>query len=45
MPITPPKLFGIKTTHLFPRPQAIVLLELALIIRDAVLAVDPAAGS
>lgn len=30
-------------THLLPRPQAIVLLELALVVGDAVLAEDPAA--
>jgi len=35
--------FSISTTHLLPRPQSIVLLELALVVRYAVLAEDPAA--
>lgn len=33
-----------KMTHLLPRPQAIVLLELALVVRNAVLTENPAAS-
>jgi hypothetical protein len=39
-PQAPPSM----NTHLFPRPQAIVLLELALVVRHTVLAEDPAGG-
>jgi hypothetical protein len=38
------QLFDIATTHLFPGPQTIVLLELALIMRDTVFAEDPTAN-
>jgi hypothetical protein len=32
-----------RPTHLLPDPQAVVLLELALVVRNAVLAHNPAA--
>jgi hypothetical protein len=37
-----PQLFYTETTHLFPGPQSIVLLELALVVWHTVLAENPA---
>jgi len=42
MQVMPSELFPFRTTHLLPSPQAIVLLEFALVVRNAVLAEDPA---